>query len=147
MQLNVGFSLERTGDVLEIYPDTQLALRLWKVYITSVDPVLKVLHIPTVQSTVLTTILDPRFAPSSNVALTFAIYYAAVTALCHDDNYESIDLPWEKPVLLKRYRMCLDRLLTVKDLTSRPEIAALQALAIYVVRTTGIVTRLVYLAN
>lgn len=123
------------SDVLELYPDTQLALRLWNVYVKSVDPVLKILHIPTVQSTVVETILEPTSAGSSTVALTFAIYFAAVTALCHDDNDEPIDLPWEKPVLLKRYKMALDRLLIVPDLLNRPEMTELQALAIYVVST------------
>lgn len=120
------------SDVLEYYPDTQLALQLWTVYVKSVDPVLKILHIPTVQSTVVATILDPRSACSSNVALVFAIYFAAITALCHDNN-EHINLPCEKPVLLKRYQTALDRLLLVTDLMNRPEITALQALAIYVV--------------
>lgn len=122
-------------DVLGFYPDTQLALRLWKVYVKSVDPVLKILHIPTVQSTVVATILDPISAQSSTVALTFAIYYAAVTALCDDENNEPIDLPWEKPVLLNSYGTALDRLLNVPDLTNRPDMPAIQALAIYVVST------------
>lgn len=123
------------SDVLEFYPDTQLALQLWNVYVKSVDPVLKVLHIPTVQSTVVATILEPRSAQSSTVALTFAIYFAAVTALCHDTSNEPIDLPCEKRELLKRYRASLDRLLMVTELMSRPEMTALQALAIYVVST------------
>ncbi|OJJ45977.1 hypothetical protein ASPZODRAFT_142614 [Penicilliopsis zonata CBS 506.65] len=116
--------------VLECYPDPQLALRLWNVYVKSVDPVLKILHIPSVQSTVVATILDPRSAPSSTVALTFAIYFAAITALCHDDR-EPVDLPCEEQALLKRYKMSLDRLLMVTELMNRPEIMALQALAIY----------------
>lgn len=123
------------SDVLEFYPDTELALRLWNVYVKSVDPVLKILHIPTVQSTVIATILEPRSAPSSTVALTFAIYFAAVTALCHDNNNDPIDLPWEKQTLLKRYKISLDRLLLVTDLMNQPEMTALQALAIYVVST------------
>ena len=123
------------SDVLEFYPDTQLALRFWDVYVKSVDPVLKILHIPTVQSTVVATILEPRSARSSTVALTFAIYFAAVTALCHDNNNESVDLPCDKPTLLKRYKISLDRLLIVTDLMNRPEMTALQALAIYVVST------------
>ena len=121
------------SDVLEFYPDPQLALRLWTVYIKSVDPVLKILHIPTAQSAVVATILDPKSAGSSTVALTFAIYFAAVTAFSHDDQNEPIELPCEKSVLLKRYRMSLDRLLLVPDLMNRPEMTALQALAIYVV--------------
>ena len=119
--------------MLESYPDTQLALRLWNVYIESVDPVLKILHIPTAQFIVVATILDPRTAPSSAVALTFAIFFAAVTALCHDKNNERFGLPYEKSILLKRYKESLDRLLLVTDLMNRPELTALQALAIYVV--------------
>ena len=123
------------SDVLEFYPDPQLALRLWTVYVKSVDPVLKILHIPTAQSVVVATILDPRSAESSTVALTFAIYFAAVTAIGHEDKDEAIELPCEKPVLLKRYKMSLDRLLMVPDLMNRPCMTALQALAIYVVST------------
>lgn len=120
--------------MLESYPDPQLALRLWNVYFKSVDPVLKILHIPSVQSTVVATILDPKSAGSSTVALTYAIYFAAVTALCHDsNNNEPVDLPCEKTELLKRYKTSLDRLLLGTDLMNRPEMTALQALTIYVV--------------
>jgi hypothetical protein len=119
---------------LGLYPDTQLALQLWNVYVKSVDPVVKVLHIPTVQSAVVATILDPRSAQSSTLALTFAIYYAAVTALCYDDNSkEDFGLPWEKSVLLERYKTALNRLLIRPDLLNGPQLADLQALAIYVV--------------
>jgi hypothetical protein len=120
--------------VLDFYPDTQLALRLWNVYVKSVDPVLKILHIPTVQSTVVETILDPKSAQSCIVALTYAIFFAAVTALCHDDN-ELIVLPCDKPVLLKRYKKSLDQLLMATELMNRPELMSLQALAIYAVST------------
>jgi hypothetical protein len=124
---------DRESEPLDFYPDTQLALRLWDTYVKSVDPVLKILHLPTVQSTVVATILDPRSAHPSTVALTFAIYYAAATALRHDDSCNPVDLPWEIPVLLKRYQTALDRLLLSPDLISRPDIVGLQALAIYVV--------------
>ncbi|OKL57330.1 hypothetical protein UA08_07458 [Talaromyces atroroseus] len=118
------------SDVLDLYPDAQLALRLWNVYVKSVDPVLKILHIPTVQSTVVATILDPKSAQSSILALTYAIYFAAVTVLCYDED-EPIDLPCEKALLLKRYKKSLDRLLTATELMDRPGIISLQALAIY----------------
>lgn len=103
------------------------------MYVKSVDPVVKILHIPTAQSAVVATILDPKSAGSSTIALTFAIYFAAVTALSHDNKHEPIELPYEKSVLLKQYKIVLDRLLTVTDLMNRPEMTALQALGIYVV--------------
>ncbi|KAL7914486.1 hypothetical protein GGI35DRAFT_147423 [Trichoderma velutinum] len=122
----------RDSDLLDLYPDAQLALRLWNVYVRSVDPVVKILHIPTIQSAVVATILDTRSAQPSMLALTFAIYYAAVTALCHHDCDEPVDLSWEKPVLLKRYQTALDRLLVTSDFLNRPDMTGLQALAIYV---------------
>lgn len=118
-------------DVLELYPDSHLALRLWATYVKSVDPVLKILHIPTTQSAVITTILDPRSASTSMMALTFAIYFAAITALDHTT--ESIELPVERSVLLKRFKTALDRLLLATEVMNRPEMAVLQALAIYAV--------------
>lgn len=134
-QLGTAAPLDRDSDLLDVYPDAQLALRLWNVYVRSVDPVLKILHIPTIQSAVVATILDARSAQPSMVALTFAIYYAAVTALCHHDCDEPVDLSWEKPVLLKHYQTALDRLLVTPDFMKRPDVTGLQALAIYVVGT------------
>lgn len=64
------------------------------------------------------------------LTLTFAIYFAAITTLDHD---EPIELPMEKAVLLKHYKTALDRLLLVTEVMNRPEMAVLQALAIYTV--------------
>ena len=120
---------------LHLYPEPALALRLWDIYVTLVDPVVKILHLPTVQSTVIATILDPKSAQVSTVALTFAIYYAAVTALHHNNGDEPVDLPFEKQVLWKRYQTALDRLLVTPNFMTRPDIPGLQALAIYLVST------------
>lgn len=117
--------------MLDFYPDSNLALQLWALYVKSVDPVLKILHIPTVQSAVIATILDPKSADSSMVALTFAIYFAAVTTLEHCE--EPIDLPMKRSTHLKHYKSALDQLLLVTEVMNRPEITALQALAIYTV--------------
>ncbi len=55
-------------------------------------------------------------------------------ALYHHDCDETVDLPWEKPVLLKRYQTALERLLVMPDFINEPDMTGLQALAIYVVR-------------
>lgn len=118
-------------DVLSLYPDTQLALQLWSTYVKHVDPVLKILHIPSLQSVVVQTILDPKSATTSTLSLTFAIYYAAVTSMCPDD---SAPIPTEeRKTLLYRFRTALDQLLAVSNLVNRPDIPSIQALAIYVV--------------
>ena len=67
------------------------------------------------------------------VALTFAIYFAAVTALGHFE--EPVQLPSERSARLSGYKTALDQLLVMTDLMRRPDITSLQALAIYVVCT------------
>lgn len=122
------------ADVLTLSPNTQLALQLWSVYVKQVDPVLKILHIPTVQSIVVQTILEPRLAAPSTLALTFAIYYAAVTSMCSDEDDTPTSLPAdERGAHLSRFKTALDQLLTVSNLVNQPDIPSIQALAIYVV--------------
>ncbi|CAK7226003.1 hypothetical protein SCUCBS95973_006056 [Sporothrix curviconia] len=116
------------SDVLALYPSTQLALQLWSVYVRAVDPVLKILHIPTVQTTVVATILDPTSASPSTLALTVAIYYAALTA----EPTAFVPTEGEAHALLARCKTALDSLLTVAHLVARPDMPFLQALAIYV---------------
>ncbi|KJR82040.1 uncharacterized protein SPSK_03057 [Sporothrix schenckii 1099-18] len=122
------------ADVLALYPHAQLALQLWSVYVKHVDPVLKILHIPTLQSTVVQTILDPASAAASTLALTFAIYYAAVTSMCSaddDDNGDTSLPPEERSALLSQFKTALDALLTVRRVIDQPDIQCIQALAIY----------------
>lgn len=147
MQPNSCNHLDKDPEILDLYPDSQLALQLWDIYVKWVDPVLKVLHIPTVQSAVVATVLNPNAATPSTLALTFAIYYAAATVICHDDSGQPGGLPRETSVLLKRYQAALDRILLTPDVMSRPEVVDLQALTIYVVIIWTHSTKTVHLTN
>ncbi|CAI7576549.1 unnamed protein product [Penicillium pancosmium] len=127
--------------ILASYPTPELALHLWSTYSKSVDPVLKILHKPTTQSAVLSTILDPASATRSMLALTYAIYYAAITALCHNHTFGSMGgntiIPeleqdqQESSTLLSKYKSVLDTILLSTELMDSPDLSSLQALAIY----------------
>lgn len=125
---------DTAAGLLRFYPDPHLALQLWSVFVKAVDPVVKILHIPTTQSAVIATILAPSSSGAPMVALTFAIYFAAVTALGYLE--EPVELPSERSALLSGYKTALDQLLVMTDLMRRPDITSLQALAIYVVCTS-----------
>lgn len=141
-------SQNQQSTILTSYPTPELALHLWSTYSKSVDPVLKILHKPTTQSAVLSTILDPTSATRSMFALTYAIYYAAITALCHNHTSGSgttrsgsntiIPEHWsneeERKTLLSRYKSALDTILLSTELMDSPDLTSLQALAIYAVR-------------
>ncbi|KAF5571875.1 hypothetical protein FPANT_13470 [Fusarium pseudoanthophilum] len=111
------------------HPQRRVAIRLWKVFIDSVDPYVKVLHVPTTETTLYTVISDPTKASNENLALCFAIYFAAVTATPSD---ETLGITGEdKRQALVRYRMCLEQSMAQADFLENPTIASLQAMAIY----------------
>lgn len=126
-----GETSNNSSDASGLLPDAQLALRLWTTYINQVDPVLKILHIPTTHSTIIATVLEPKSATPSQLALVFAICFAAVTSF---DGRETADLaPDDSRVLLGRFKTGLNQALMQADFLNRPELLALQALAIFVV--------------
>ncbi|SCV28701.1 uncharacterized protein FFB14_01919 [Fusarium fujikuroi] len=111
------------------HPQRRVAARLWKIFIDSVDPYVKVLHIPTAETTLYTVIGDPTKASSENLALCFAIYFASVTATT---STEALDITGEdKKQALVRYRMCLEQSMAQADFLENPTITLLQAMAIY----------------
>ncbi|EMT63097.1 hypothetical protein FOC4_g10013301 [Fusarium odoratissimum] len=111
------------------HPQRRVAVRLWKVFVDSVDPYAKVLHLPTAETVIYTVTSDPSKASNENLALCFAIYYASVTAMGPN---EVLDTTGEdnKNALL-RYRMCLEQSLAQADFLDNPTITLLQAIAIY----------------
>lgn len=58
---------------------------MWQVYQENVDPILKILHVPTTTKLIreVRTSLD-NLTPSTE-ALMFSIYYAAITSLDEDE--------------------------------------------------------------
>ena len=117
--------------IAQLFPDTQLGLRLWTTYVKNVDPVLKILHIPTVQSMVVNTIVSPQSVEPSSLALVFAIFFAAVTSLSHNELATFTHSSYR--ILLAQYATGLNLALLMGDCLNNPKVSELQALATYAV--------------
>ncbi|GMG10667.1 unnamed protein product [Aspergillus oryzae] len=111
-----------------LHPEPRDALQLWAIYVKNVDPVAKILHIPTAQSAIIATILDPKNAGKSMSALTFAIYFAALTSMNEQD---AADLSLNRVQLLEHFKTGLSNILVGTELLNQPDMPALQALAIF----------------
>ncbi|RMJ17913.1 hypothetical protein BHE90_004277 [Fusarium euwallaceae] len=123
MDLNAGTDPDR------LHPDAQLALRLWTVYAERVDPVLKILHIPTAQSAMIAMISGPKQTSYSLEALAFAVYYAAVTSLSENEmSTISVD---SRQGFLQKCKLGLNQAITRADFLNEPNMMTLQALAIF----------------
>ncbi|KAK6367947.1 hypothetical protein LTS17_010100 [Exophiala oligosperma] len=113
------------------HPSKSVAMRLWNVYVTNVDcdACQKLLHVPTDEAKVFSTVDKPNEAPLDNHALCFAIYYCAVVALDDADAYPI--LGGERAPHLLSFKIGLEQALAQADYLDQPTVTSLRALAIY----------------
>ncbi|KAM5527623.1 fungal specific transcription factor [Fusarium oxysporum f. sp. phaseoli] len=113
------------------HPSRQLSLRLWSLYLENVEscPGLKVLHVPTDEVRVYSTIDGPSEAPAENLSLCFAAYYAALVSL--SDRDAEFLMGQEKHTSAIHFKSGMEQALAHADFLNNPTLTGLQALAIY----------------
>ena len=109
-------------------------MKLWNIYVDNVEACTgsKLLHLPTDEVKVYSTIADPAVAPLENLAISFATYFASAVSL--DDPKAQITLGQDKHALLLQLKVGLEQTFAHGDFLDRPTITGLTALAIYLVR-------------
>jgi hypothetical protein len=116
------------------HPPKSVAVRLWNVYVHNVEGCagLKVLHLPTDEVKVYSTIDRPATASLDNLGLCFAIYFASTVSL---DEGEAKTVFADSPQTnLLDFKLGLEQAFAQGDFLDRPTLTALHALAIYLVR-------------
>ena len=129
----------RTADVLGDtgshvkQPYRSQAYALYLSFMTNVDPVVKILHGPSLRRhfTGETDRLDCSPGPKGWDAVKFAIYYTTTTSWTPDECLEQ--LGEEKAVLLRRFRSSTELALARADFVNTEDVSTLQALVLYLV--------------
>ncbi|KAF2105997.1 hypothetical protein BDV96DRAFT_508566 [Lophiotrema nucula] len=114
-----------------LHPTQELALKLWHIYVANVDGCsgLKMLHVPTDELRMYSTIDNPSLALLENLALAFAIYFAAAVTV-EASEARSV-LGHDKETFLLRCKIGLEQSFAYSDFLDRPTITGLHALAVY----------------
>ncbi|CAG9949870.1 unnamed protein product [Clonostachys rosea f. rosea IK726] len=117
--------------VSSFHPQKNVALRLWRLYGERVEDVTghKVLHGPTDEVKVYTTIGDPSNAPFENLALCYAIYFTATVSLEKSESEQYLED--DRVTSLFNFKHGLEQAFAHGDFLDRPSITALFALSIY----------------
>ncbi|KAF2677348.1 hypothetical protein K458DRAFT_424013 [Lentithecium fluviatile CBS 122367] len=118
-------------DMLSLHPTPERALEFWAIYKENVDPLVKVLHIPTFEPVLLDAIAHPEKASKSLEPLMFAMYYGAVTSITPKDSVEQ----WgeERNTLLQKYRFGLEQGLARANFLFCDEMVILQAFVVFLI--------------
>ncbi|RYC59366.1 hypothetical protein CHU98_g6853 [Xylaria longipes] len=81
------------GNVEDYRPSPAHAFRLWQTFLEKVNPLTKVIHVPSVQPKLVEATTNPDSIPKNVEALLFSIYVMAVTALDERECQQQLGCP------------------------------------------------------
>lgn len=118
-------------DLSLLHPSPVQIFRLWQIFLDRVNPLLKILHAPTMQQKILEASSDLENVPESLEVLMFSIYYFAATALIPG---ESMALFGEEQDSMEmRYKHGFQQALVNAGYLRSSDILTLQAFVLYLV--------------
>ncbi|GME47306.1 hypothetical protein GTA08_BOTSDO11736 [Neofusicoccum parvum] len=118
-------------DMHSLHPPPEHFLRLWTLFKENVDPLVKVLHIPTIEPKILSAIENRDHIPRGMEALLFSIYYAVITSTSSEDCEAWFSE--SKQTLLDKYRFGLEQGLARANFLQTDEFVVLQAFVIFLI--------------
>ncbi|OGM50176.1 hypothetical protein ABOM_001137 [Aspergillus bombycis] len=127
-----GFPFNACGspaEITDLHPPGIKIFQAWQAYINNVNPLLKISHVPTLQSQVVEAATDPAKIPKPLEALMFGIYLITVTSLTDEEVKGTFGE--EKAVLLSRYHQGAQQALINAGFMRSNELMVLQAYFLY----------------
>lgn len=140
-ETNMGLVLPEgtDGNVEDYRPSPAHAFRLWQTFLEKVNPLTKVIHVPSVQSKLVEATTNPGAIPKNVEALLFSIYAMAVAAM--DEAKCQEQLGCGKEEAYQRFATgCRIALMRIGILHTY-DLVVLQALVLYFLSLVGRVDR------
>ncbi|KAI0491194.1 fungal-specific transcription factor domain-containing protein [Xylaria cf. heliscus] len=127
------------GNVEDYRPSPAHAFRLWQTYLEKVNPLTKVIHVPSVQPKLVEATTNPNSIAKNVEALLFSIYAMAVTALDEKECQQQLGCP--KQEAYQRFSTgCRIALMRI-GIMNTYDLVVLQALVLYFFSLAGRVDR------
>ncbi|RDL41217.1 uncharacterized protein BP5553_01196 [Venustampulla echinocandica] len=123
----------RPPKLTQLHPPPIQILRLWQIFIENVNPVLKIVHTPTLQVQILEASGNVATIPKGLEALLFAIYTLAIVSLSDDNCLKTMGESRE--TLMRRYSTAAEQALVRFGALQSSDLVALQALTLFLVGT------------
>ncbi|KAL7927243.1 fungal-specific transcription factor domain-containing protein [Trichoderma austrokoningii] len=111
------------------HPLPSHATFLWSVYRETVDPLLKIIHVPIMDALLRDTRGSPEKLAPGHESLVFAVYFAAIVAL--EDGEVQTNFGATKEEMLVQYRYATEQSLAKANFLNTSELAVVQALTLF----------------
>ncbi|PWY92814.1 hypothetical protein BO70DRAFT_19912 [Aspergillus heteromorphus CBS 117.55] len=116
-------------NITALHPPTLHIFKLWQVFLENVNPLVKILHGPTVQQQILEVTGDLTSIPKGFEALMFSIYCVALVSI--DANETQKTFGESKARLLLKYRRGARLALSNAGILRTSDVVVLQAFVLY----------------
>jgi len=120
----------KMSNTASLHPPAELIHQLWQTFIDNVNPLTKLVHVPSLQPAIKKAIVNIEHIPRGFEALMFAIYSMAVLSLTENDCKEI--LGETRAILLHRYVSATKAALSRARFMSSTSIVVLQALVLHI---------------
>jgi hypothetical protein len=128
-----GAFLGISRNLLEFHPSEAHARLLWKAHVENVEPICRVLHVPTVGAMLETASAHPYYVSKADECTLFAIYHFAIVSL--DEKYCEQTFGQTREILRTRYHNALRQALINASFLRTTQIPVLQAFVLYLLST------------
>ncbi|KAI9149563.1 transcription factor [Paramyrothecium foliicola] len=118
-----------------LHPEPAQVFRLWQLYVDRVNPLTKVIHVPTVQPYVMEAVSNMTNIPMNYQALLFSIYIMASISLSEIECSQMLGISREEA--LRRFTAGLKLALTRVNFLKNHDMPILQALVLYLCSLSG----------
>lgn len=127
--------------VQECIPNPNELVILWSVFLDRVDPVTKILHIPTFRSRIVDAAANFHKIPLPTQGLLFSIFLTAVTSLSKQEHWDFFQRSKEDAIAAfsRGFKVVMSQFNYIRNYN----LETLRALTIYSVRSSGHPTKII----
>ncbi|OBS25099.1 hypothetical protein FPOA_05634 [Fusarium poae] len=122
--------LNTSKHTYEFHPEAKHIYFLWQTFVETVNPLIKIIHVPSLQKRILEASWDPSCIDKSLSALMFSIYTLSITSLSSENCLSSFGQ--DRGVLLMHYRTATLRALAEADYMETKTLEVLQAMTLFI---------------
>ncbi|KAK4210821.1 activator of stress genes 1 [Rhypophila decipiens] len=122
-------------NVEDLWPEAAHVFRLWQIYLDRVNPLTKIIHVPTLQPHIADAAVDSHSIPRNIEALLFSIFLMAVVSLTPDECH--LLLGYSKEEAYQRFSSGVRLTLMRMGFLKSHDLSTLQALVIYLISLQG----------
>ncbi|RDA91809.1 hypothetical protein CP533_2832 [Ophiocordyceps camponoti-saundersi (nom. inval.)] len=124
-----------TANLDDLQPDPALSFKLWQFFIDRVNPLTKIIHVPSVQPWVVDAASGIAGLPPQRQALLFSIYNMAIISLSDAECQQTLGV--SRDAALQRFTAGTKAALARLNFLKNYHMAALQALVLYMYSLQG----------